>query len=113
VIEQAGGGGGGEILQHDADPLYGDRAAISSLAKQRDVMGKQMTRPRVGRSEKNSSLNSEVLPAPERPGEETGTNGRGSGNEVAQNLRGQARKQYNISTPHQAQLRSMWARPDT
>ena len=59
MIEQA------EILQHDADPLAQVRDLI--LAEQRDVVAEQLTRPRVGRSDRNNSLSSEVLPAPEGP----------------------------------------------
>src|SRR5213078_3227250 len=48
-------------------PIRLRRSAISSLASSETSWPNRLTRPRVGRSDRNSSLNSEVLPAPDGP----------------------------------------------
>ena len=57
MVEQA------EVLEHDADPAPQGRQRV--LARGRDVLAEQVIRPRVGRSDRNSSRSSVVLPEPE------------------------------------------------
>src|SRR6201999_387295 len=48
-------------------PIRLRRSAISSLPSSETSWPNRLTRPRVGRSDRNNSRNSEVLPAPEGP----------------------------------------------
>ena len=98
VIEQA------EILEHDADAAAQRRQRILAPAWRR--RGRTwVIRPRVGLSDRKRSRSSEVLPAPDGPGEELEGMRLDAEREVAQDLRPQAVAQADVLESDHTPLR--------
>ena len=91
-------------------PIRLRMSAISFLPSSEMSRPNKLTSPRVGRSDRNNSFSSDVLPAPGRPGEELEGMGRDQETEVAQDLRPQSVSQPDIFEPNQrsAPLGSGW-----